>query len=155
MNEERAMDDKVNLEPVSTDSLDHAIVPITDDSPIAFEEYVYYASITRADEKASDELYRSQRGPRTVKNLIKDRFSTGHHNVEKPEGHNENAVVTSAVTPEEWKNASRAIRTAGWGAIFYLITTDILGPFSTAWSFAQMGYGPGIALYTVFGAMSA
>ena len=35
------------------------------------------------------------------------------------------------VSEAEWKNASRAVRTAGWSSVFYLITTDILGPFST------------------------
>lgn len=34
------------------------------------------------------------------------------------------------VSDAEWKNASRAVRTAGWTSVFYLITTDILGPFS-------------------------
>lgn len=34
------------------------------------------------------------------------------------------------VTDGEWKQASRAIRTASWSACFYLVTTDILGPFS-------------------------
>jgi hypothetical protein len=43
-----------------------------------------------------------------------------------------------------------------WGirsAVFYLITTDILGPFSTGYAFSQMGLGPGVALFTVFGAL--
>ncbi|KAI5291511.1 hypothetical protein KEM55_008332 [Ascosphaera atra] len=30
----------------------------------------------------------------------------------------------------EWKTASRALRTASWGSVFYLITTDILGSSS-------------------------
>jgi hypothetical protein len=34
------------------------------------------------------------------------------------------------VPDADWKNASRAVRTAGWTSVFYLITTDILGPFS-------------------------
>jgi hypothetical protein len=34
------------------------------------------------------------------------------------------------VSDEEWAVASRAARTATWGAVFYLITTDILGPYS-------------------------
>jgi hypothetical protein len=55
------------------------------------------------------------------------------------------------VSDEEWVQASRAARTATWGAIFYLITTDILGPFGTGYSFSQMGLGPGVALFTVFG----
>lgn len=37
-----------------------------------------------------------------------------------------------AVTDEEWKTAARALRTASWGTIFYLITTDILGWSTTA-----------------------
>lgn len=58
------------------------------------------------------------------------------------------------ITDQEWVNASRAARTATWGAVFYLITTDILGPFSTGWAFSQMGWGPAVSLYTVFGFLS-
>ncbi len=57
------------------------------------------------------------------------------------------------VTETEWESAQRATRTATWGTIFYLITTDILGPYSVPWAMAQMGYGPGVALFTVFGVM--
>ena len=32
------------------------------------------------------------------------------------------------ITETEWEQAQRATRTATWGSIFYLITTDILGP---------------------------
>ena len=58
------------------------------------------------------------------------------------------------ITDQEWVNASRAARTATWGAVFYLITTDILGPFSTGWAFSQLGWGPAVSLYTIFGALS-
>ena len=40
------------------------------------------------------------------------------------------------VTEAEWETAQRAARTASWGAIFYLITTDILGPYSVPWAIA-------------------
>ncbi len=40
------------------------------------------------------------------------------------------------VTEVEWQTAQRAARTASWGAIFYLITTDILGPYSIPYAFA-------------------
>ena len=73
---------------------------------------------------------------------------------------------------EEYIRASRAVRTASWTAVFYLLTMDILGPFSVPWAFAavsrldsvsmspihkdsleltitqQLGYGPGTAIYT-------
>jgi len=45
------------------------------------------------------------------------------------------------ISDEEWTNASRALRTATKSAIFYLITTDILGPFGLPFAFATMGWG--------------
>ena len=37
---------------------------------------------------------------------------------------------------------------------FYLITTDILGPYGVGYAMGTLGWGPGIALYTVFGFMA-
>ena len=45
--------------------------------------------------------------------------------------------------------AQRALRTASWASIFYLITTDILGPFNAPFAFSQVGYVPGVILYVV------
>ncbi|KAG2124820.1 transmembrane amino acid transporter protein-domain-containing protein [Suillus clintonianus] len=59
------------------------------------------------------------------------------------------------VTAGEFRAASGALRTATWGSVFYLITTDILGPYSTPWAFQQVGYGPGVACFFVFGIMAA
>ena len=39
-----------------------------------------------------------------------------------------------SITDVEWTNASRAFRTATWAACFYLITTDILGPFGIGYA---------------------
>jgi hypothetical protein len=55
------------------------------------------------------------------------------------------------ISDQEWTNASRAFRSASAGACFYLITTDILGPFGVGFALGTLGWGPGIALYTVFG----
>ncbi|KAI7192521.1 amino acid transporter-like protein [Hortaea werneckii] len=55
------------------------------------------------------------------------------------------------VTDEEWRTAARALRTASWSTIFYLVTTDILGWSSCPFVFATVGYGAGVALYVVFG----
>ncbi|KAJ8610950.1 hypothetical protein MRB53_038254 [Persea americana] len=52
---------------------------------------------------------------------------------------------------QEWKTAARALRTASWGTVFYLMTTDILGWSTAPFVFASVGYGTGIALYIVFG----
>ncbi|KAH9840414.1 Transmembrane amino acid transporter protein [Teratosphaeria destructans] len=69
-------------------------------------------------------------------------------------GKNEPGADRYGITDDEWYNAQRSIRTATWGSIFYLITTDILGPYSVPWAIAQMGYGPGAALYIVFGLLA-
>lgn len=45
--------------------------------------------------------------------------------------------------------------THSWsGSIFYLITTDVLGPYNVPWAISRMGFGPGFALYTVFGGLA-
>lgn len=155
-----------------------------DDDSVTFEEYMYYANLTRADERLANEEYLRVRGPTTIKTIIQDRFATGVTKTATPEAresaptekpiaeksenseNGENGEKSEkngnqseepdrwGVTQNEWRTASRAMRTAGWGSIFFLITTDILGPFTTPWAFAQMGYGPGVALYTVFGVLS-
>lgn len=125
---------------------------------------MYWAKITREEEKGISggihplrKLFRlapkekldqsNDVGPVTLTADEKER-------VFRTEGPNGNGNGVMRVTDEEWVQASRALRTATWGAVFYLITTDILGPYSVPWAFSQMGYGPGVALYTVFGALA-
>ncbi|KDQ54668.1 hypothetical protein JAAARDRAFT_182158 [Jaapia argillacea MUCL 33604] len=55
---------------------------------------------------------------------------------------------------EELITARRALRTAGWASVFYLITTDILGPFNAPYAFSQVGYVPGVILYFVMGGVA-
>ena len=136
------------------------------DSSVSFEEYVYYAKITREEERVANARHVEAAGPRTFMSTIKNRFSKGHshgttagqdHVVEYGSEKDGTGSPTGTqrtlgnVSDSEWKTASRAVRTASWSSCFFLITTDILGPFSVPWAFAQMGYGPGVALYTVFG----
>jgi hypothetical protein len=123
------------------------------DPSVTFEEYVYWAKIERAEEHEANRVYVEERGPLTVRKAIKGRFSKGiHHENKKKEeraAQADQGVIGSeketgdlsvvamndsssgSVSPEEWKTAARALRTAGWGTIFYLITTDILGWSST------------------------
>ena len=123
------------------------------DPSVTFEEYVYWAKIERAEEHEANRIYVEERGPLSVAKVLKNRFSKGiHHDNAKKEkqsqmvlhGNNlsssdekvsnekdSNLITTSArpgaVSPEEWKTAARALKTASWGTIFFLITTDILG----------------------------
>ncbi|MCJ1359787.1 MAG: hypothetical protein MMC33_009790 [Icmadophila ericetorum] len=132
------------------------------DPDVSFEEYHYYALQTRAEE---DALKRSEVGTTGFlqilfppKNSPKAIYSSGE--IDEKGGMNEKGGETTGgmrtnsvdanlanrhnrmnITVEEWTNASRAFRTATWAAMFYLITTDILGPF---------GVGSGYLLWKIF-----
>lgn len=150
---------------LTAEPLETQLLRAAHDSSVTFEEYVYWADITRAEEKHENQKHRIAAGPKTLKSLLKNRFSnykapiavesprSGSTAEEKPTVSNDlgadnaltenNAAVKKdenptvlqgnlgGVSDAEYKNASRAIRTASWSSIFYLITTDILGPFST------------------------
>lgn len=115
----------------------------THDPSITIEEYFHYAKLTREREArlpivshpikkvlgfgkkdeivATDGRRMSVNMPSTEPTLDEKKTASG--NSSPP---NDFAVVTD----EEWAQAARAARTATWGAIFYLITTDVLGPYS-------------------------
>jgi len=131
------------------------------DSTISFEEYAYYAHKTRLEE---EEHVGDIAGTQSwVQMIFPSKSGMGASNVSGAEKHGAeiNATVNLSkqenrqhITAEEWTNASRALRTATKSAIFYLITTDILGPFGLPFAFATTGWGPGIALFTVFGILA-
>lgn len=109
---------------------------VHNDPDVLFEEYLHYASITRAEEREYEGNLIKTKDPWSLGGIIKNRFSKGHvHEVNAVVG--ETTITTThndvtTVTDLEWRQASRALRTAGWGSIFFLITTDILGPSSAA-----------------------
>jgi hypothetical protein len=122
--------------------------PIHDPS-ISFEEYHHYAQKTRAEEltypaTGHETKLLSLLFPSKSDGGMVHRTSNGGSNGSST-GHDEKGGNLSTnranVSDEEWNNASRALRTATRGAIFYLITTDILGPFALPYAFATMGWG--------------
>lgn len=118
------------------------------DTSVTFEEYYHYAQLTRAEEEHSTT-------PETgVLSIIFPSKSDGGVQLstdgdQKDAGDLKDAGALNTSDPAtrmtisdlEWTNASRALRTATRGAIFYLITTDILGPFGLPYAFATMGWG--------------
>lgn len=114
------------------------------DPSITFEEYYYYAEKTRAEEDSA--ATRPTQGMLSM--ILPSKSDKGVNMVGEKRG----SVVAEKSNPsspnhlagisdEDWTNANRALRTASWGAIFYLITTDILGPFGLPFAFASMGWG--------------
>lgn len=139
------------------------------DPNVTFEEYHYYALKTREEEIEIDRNDPNAGKTRLVDIIFPPKKGPGADGqvVSAPQGPEEaekrrssvnvnfaNAAARAVITDEEWKNASRAFRTATWAACFYLITTDILGPFGVGFSMGTLGWGPGIGLFTVFGLMA-
>lgn len=147
-----SLDDHRGSSPIAPSGYIKPQARLPHDPAVTFEEYHWYALRTREQEKGYEApktnwkgliLRNKKKEPADVANLqqASDRkFSTAEGRLE--------------ITDEEWTNASRAFRTASWGACWYLITTDILGPYGVGFAMGTLGWGPGIALYTVFGFMA-
>lgn len=56
----------------------------------------------------------------------------------------------SLLTTQESETAYRLLRVASWQVVFFLITTDVLGWYTAPMAFAQLGFGPGVLVYTCF-----
>lgn len=106
------------------------------DNTVTLEEYQHWAKIERELEMEEQRLYLQSKGKTTALSMITDRFSKGDSNEKRAERAQQNQVAIDGsssneelmrVTDAEWRQAARALRTAGWGTIFYLVTTDILG----------------------------
>lgn len=144
------------------------------DTSINFESYHYWATRSREVEKnmRTDNVGFAQLGKVMIGKKPKepstsDATENNTTSASPPPTHEKQTTFnpsdqtarsdtsdTWGVTESEWEQAQRAARTATWGSIFYLITTDILGPTNVPWAISKMGYGPGFALYTVFGIMA-
>ena len=84
------------------------------DSAVTFEEYHYYAQQTRDEQlllEAPEWQWRTLLGKKKA-------------NAEHEAGHHSGPRNGQLVTDEEWIDASRALRTASWGAVFYLVRKD-------------------------------
>ena len=159
--------------PVSTGHKHH-------DTNVTFEEYHYWAKISRADERYEDpnhdykirgKVLKKSRHPPATAELAEANASVGISDVAAPAHKSDSdekvdkelgekdpqrhASRAFTVTDEEYVTASRAVRTATWSAVFYLITTDILGPFATPFAFAAVSFafslihGYGLAKYCI------
>lgn len=121
-----------------TSEITRSAVQKLHDSSISFEEYMHYAAVTRADDRTvvpvhTDSVY-------TVSSLkALNPFAKKTQAFTTEAEVNEKGTTSSSpdraqpfvIAEEDYIRASRAVRTATWGAVFFLITTDILGPFST------------------------
>lgn len=98
------------------------------DPNVTLEEYHYYAQQTREIEKTYEspklrwrEIIHKKKGDNDVNdtsNGVEQDSKVLHNDVNFAD-----PAARAQISDEEWVNASRAFRTASWGAVFYLITT--------------------------------
>ena len=138
----------------------------------SFEEYIYWAQLTRANEDDEDPsskytifgwdvrrigLLKSTSPPprdscftgsQAQGNRERERHGMMLEHQPLPGDPNVSLAMSGRppseghipISNEEYERASRAARTASWSAMFYLMTMDILGPFSVPWAFAAVSF---------------
>ncbi|SPO24588.1 related to neutral amino acid permease [Ustilago trichophora] len=136
-------------------------------SGISLEEYMFYAQIQREQEK----LYgaagvavepNAPNGAGYLEDASEKHISekTSQHSGSaggvKPHVNNTDASTFDQLdglseVEKESRNAHRAIKTASWVGVFYLITTDILGPYGAPYAMSQNGWVTGNVMYIVMG----
>ncbi|PYH81842.1 hypothetical protein BO82DRAFT_310027 [Aspergillus uvarum CBS 121591] len=143
------------------------------DSSISFENYLFWAKRSRdfekhirTDNQGFQHMWNVMLGrasketapaPRIVDSTTNEKQKAMSEKADSGDGYGgerEGNGDQYGITETEWELAQRAARTATWGSIFYLITTDILGPTNVPWAISVSGFLVGRALYTVFGIMA-
>jgi hypothetical protein len=135
-------DTSVNV-PISGTRSEVSVNHLLCDPSITFDEYRYWAELTRDEERETAKtepatagimqmLFPTKSSP-GVKQISGSPGSRGSSNEETEKKEllpvDLDRPKRVNITDTEWTNASRAMRTASGAACFYLITTDILGPF--------------------------
>lgn len=58
--------------------------------------------------------------------------------------------LMGVLSEREQESAYRMLRVTSWQVVFFLIMTDVLGWYTAPMAFAQLGYGPGVLVFTFF-----
>lgn len=127
---------------VEADKAENGAIPpkmrLLHDRDVTFHEYHHYAQLTRQDQ---DNAPKPTAGKNFLVYLVPNLQKVEKETFRLTDTNYADPSKRMNISDEEWVNASRAFRTASAGAVFYLITTDIFGPFGLPFAFATMGWG--------------
>uniref|UniRef100_A0A060SYU6 ARAD1A14564p n=1 Tax=Blastobotrys adeninivorans TaxID=409370 RepID=A0A060SYU6_BLAAD len=135
-----------------------------DYSSVPLEEFLHCAKIQRDIESRLDTKGTNDTAIPFVGffNFLKDKHAQRNNSQAAIEGSEEKKTGAVGEVAEvedgtmvELENANRLVRNASWITVFYLITTDILGPTSAPYAISQLGFVPGTLLYVLFGICAA
>lgn len=144
-------DNAAALRNLAHESDAHPIHPEKDLYKIPLEEFLFWARVQREYELSDMNPAVSNSAIPGISFLF-EKFGKGSgaaKAVEKVPVVDENSDIATRVT------ANRMLRNASWVTVFYLITTDILGPTSAPYAISQLGYVPGSLLYFLLGVAAA
>jgi hypothetical protein len=133
---------KIELHEVSEKNRDDS--PPLNSNGVVFEEFLHYAAIQRRSEELSFRPDSSE--PLEDKGNWFSRLSQQKGPNVNVDVRNASSITSLDEDEAERTNALRALRSASWASIFYLITTDILGPFNAPFAISQVGWVPGTSL---------
>ncbi|CAN6674892.1 hypothetical protein TRVA0_070S00430 [Trichomonascus vanleenenianus] len=123
-----------------------------DQYQVPMEEYLYQARLTREVEAQPD--HKLSTGASAIPFYGAYKHFFGKKNEDQREETSGDSF-SETEKPSELENASRVLRNATWLSVFYLITTDILGPTSAPYAVSQLGYVPGSLIFFLLGAAAA
>ena len=117
-------------------SLGHVVMQTS--QPVVFEDYLFYASLRRQEEEGSPHIpaLSSETDAQEKNQQLSQDFE---------------ASTTGGLLLDEVErvSATRALRLSSWMSIFFLLTTDIFGPFGVPYAVSQVGWIPGVLLFVI------
>lgn len=145
------MDDKQLNSSTEKSSTQEVESVVTARASVVFEEYLHYAALQRQAESIDPKAEASGNQAPAKRDRIAWLKKMSDHkgtnvNIDPNKEHVE---IPMTAEEEERAAASRSMRLASWISIFYLITTDILGPFNAPFAISQVGWVPGKSLLSV------
>lgn len=165
--EELARENAVALEREGAGRMNDEFQQINEDHfhKVSLEEFLYYAKIEREYETRygfgklrralnTVHLFPSKYTPQDGKTGKTAPLDSDMTSAEKKEEEIESGS-TEIAAGSDWSNVIRASRNATYMSVFYLITTDILGPSSAPYAISQLGFVPGALLYVLLGIAAA
>ncbi|KAK9674917.1 hypothetical protein K7432_016792 [Basidiobolus ranarum] len=138
-----------------------SVVPFGSEGEIPLEAYLYWGDVKRQIDRVNN---KAGNKTNTKFSQLRSKLNGGSgKEVENENPETDTNIDTEDTMPQfpEWDldgdrmQAERALRSASWQAVFYLITTDILGPSSAPWAFSQLGYVTGVLMFFFMGVAAA
>jgi hypothetical protein len=117
-------------------STDVAVSP-SSHSDAVFEDYLFYAVLQLEEENGGQKVF----------SPVDTQFTSGS----KTDRVKEEPRHLPPMTPDQQESAeaTRALRIVSWMSVSFLLTADVVGPFTAPFAISQVGWIPGAILFII------